>query len=160
MDNQTWYASLATMYGSAAAVITDPSGRVLLVKPNYRDHWSLPGGVLEHAEAPHAGCFREVEEEIGLVLPPGRMLTVAWTAPDGERPKPIVSFLFDGGVLADPSGIRLQEEELDDWRFVAPDELGDYLPAFLLQRVTAALTARATGTAAYVADQADEDPVA
>jgi ADP-ribose pyrophosphatase YjhB (NUDIX family) len=159
MDNQTWYASLATMYGSAAAVITDPSGRVLLVKPNYRDHWSLPGGVLEHAEAPHVGCFREVEEEIGLVLPPGRMLTVAWTAPDGERPKPIVSFLFDGGVLADPSGIRLQEEELDDWRFVAPDEFGDYLPPFLLHRVTAALTARATGTAAYLADRADEDPV-
>jgi 8-oxo-dGTP pyrophosphatase MutT (NUDIX family) len=159
MDNQTWYASLATMYGSAAAVITDPSGRVLLVKPNYRDHWSLPGGVLEHAEAPHAGCFREVEEEIGLVLPPGRLLTVAWTAPDGERPKPIVSFLFDGGVLADPSGIRLQEEELDDWRFVAPDELGDYLPPFLLQRVAAALTAKAAGMAAYLADQADEDPV-
>ena len=154
MDNQTWYASLATMYGSAAAVITDPSGQVLLVKPNYRDHWSLPGGVLEHAEAPHAGCFREVEEEIGLVLPPGRLLTVAWTAPDGERPKPIVSFLFDGGVLADPSGIRLQEEELDDWRFVAPDELGDYLPPFLLQRVTAALTAKAAGTAAYLADEA------
>jgi ADP-ribose pyrophosphatase YjhB (NUDIX family) len=159
MDNQTWYASLATMYGSAAAVITDPADRVLLVKPNYRDHWSLPGGVLEQAEAPHVGCFREVEEEIGLVLPPGRMLTVAWTAPDGERPKPIVSFLFDGGVLADASGIRLQEEELDDWRFVAPEELGDYLPPFLLRRVTAALTARSTGTATYLADQADEDPV-
>src|SRR5260370_24718455 len=134
MDNQTWYASLATMYGSAAAVITDPSGRVLLVKPNYRDHWSLPGGVLEHAEAPHAGCFREVEEEIGLVLPPGRMLTVAWTAPDGERPKPIVSFLFDGGVLSDPSGIRLQEEELHDWRLVAPAGVGVYLPPVLLPR--------------------------
>ena len=150
------------MYGSAAAVITetdDPAARVLLVKPNYRDHWSLPGGILEDGEAPHVGCFREVEEEIGLVLPPGRMLTVAWTAPDGERPKPIVSFLFDGGVLADASGIRLQEEELDDWRFVAPDELGDYLPPFLLRRVTAALTARSTGTASYLADQADEDPV-
>jgi 8-oxo-dGTP pyrophosphatase MutT (NUDIX family) len=154
MDNQTWYASLATMYGSAAAVITDPSGRVLLVKPNYRDHWSLPGGILEHAEAPHTGCFREVEEEIGLVLTPGPLLTVAWTAPDSERPKPIVSFLFDGGVLADTSGIRLQEEELDDWRFVAPDELGDYLPPFLLQRVTAALTARPAGGAAYIADEA------
>ena len=156
MDTQAWYASLPTMYGSAAAVITDPSGRVLLVKPNYRDRWSLPGGVLEHGEAPHAGCFREVEEEIGLVLPPGPMLTVAWTAPDSERPKPIVSFLFDGGVLADPSGIRLQEEELDDWRFAAPGELGDYLPPFLLERVTAALTARSTGVPVYVAT---ENPV-
>ena len=154
MDTQAWYASLPTMYGSAAAVITDLSERVLLVKPNYRDRWSLPGGIIEHGEAPHAACFREVEEEIGLVLPPGPLLTVAWTAPDHERPKPIVSFLFDGGVLADPSGIRLQEEELDDWRFVAPGEFGDYLPPFLLQRVTAAVTARATGVPVYLADEA------
>jgi 8-oxo-dGTP diphosphatase len=153
MDTQTWYASLPTMYGSAAAVITDPAGRVLLVKPNYRDRWSLPGGILEHAEAPHVGCFREVEEEIGLVLPPGPLLTVAWAAPDGERPKPIVSFLFDGGVLADTSGIRLQEEELDDWRFTEPGELADYLPPFLLGRVTAALNARVTGVPAYLADE-------
>jgi 8-oxo-dGTP diphosphatase len=151
MDTQAWYASLPTMYGSAAAVITDgPGGRVLLVKPNYRDHWSLPGGILEHGEAPHIGCFREVEEEIGLVLPPGPLLTVAWTAPDGERPRPIVSFLFDGGVLADSETIRLQEEELDDWRFVAPEEFGDYLPPFLLDRVRAALTARSTGAPVYV----------
>jgi 8-oxo-dGTP diphosphatase len=154
MDTQTWYASLPTMYGSAAAVITDPSDRVLLVKPNYRDHWSLPGGILEDGEAPHAGCFREVKEEIGLALPPGPLLAVAWTAPDGERPKPIVSFLFDGGILADASGIRLQEEELDDWRFVGPGELGGYLPPFLTERVRAALTARSTGAAAYVATEA------
>jgi 8-oxo-dGTP diphosphatase len=151
MDTQTWYASLPTMYGSAAAIITDTSDRVLLVKPNYRDHWSLPGGILEYGEAPHAGCFREVEEEIGLVLPPGPLLTVAWTAPDGERPKPIVSFLFDGGVLADTSGIRLQDEELDDWRFVDPVEFRDYLPPFLLERVTAALAARSTGVPVYMA---------
>jgi 8-oxo-dGTP pyrophosphatase MutT (NUDIX family) len=151
MDTQTWYTSLPTMYGSAAAVITDRYNRVLLVKPNYRDHWSLPGGILEHGEAPHVGCFREVEEEIGLVLPPGPLLVVAWTAPDSERPKPIVSFLFDGGLLADASGIRLQEEELDDWRFVDPGEFGEYLPSFLLERVTAALAARSTGVPAYIA---------
>jgi 8-oxo-dGTP diphosphatase len=153
MDTQTWYASLPTMYGSAAAVITDPSGRVLLVKPNYRERWSLPGGILEHGEAPHAGCFREVEEEIGLALPPGPLLAVAWSGPDGERPKPIVSFLFDGGVLADAGGIRLQEEELDDWEFVEPGQLAGYLPRFLLARVTGALTARDTGVPVYLADE-------
>jgi 8-oxo-dGTP diphosphatase len=156
-DTQAWYAQLPTMYGSAAAVITetdDPAARVLLVKPNYRDHWSLPGGILEDGEAPHAGCFREVEEELGLLLPPGPLLAVAWTAPDSERPRPIVSFLFDGGVLADASVIRLQEEELDDWRFVEPGELSDYLPPFLVARITAALTARTTGAPAYVPTEA------
>ena len=153
MDAESWYASLPTMYGSAAALITDtdgPAARVLLVKPNYRDRWSLPGGILEEAEPPHAGCFREVEEELGLVLPTGRMLAVSWTAPDGERPKPIISFIFDGGVLADPSAIRLQAEELDDWRFTDPAEFGEYLPPFLVPRVEEALTARFTGVPAYI----------
>ena len=153
MDEESWYASLATMYGSAAALITDtdgPSARVLLVKPNYRDLWSLPGGILEDGEAPHTGCFREVEEELGLSLPAGPILAVAWSAPDGVRPRPIVSFVFDGGVLADPGQIRLQEEELDAWRFTEPGEFERYLPPFVVSRVRAALTARFTGTPAYV----------
>ena len=57
-DEATWYGSLATMYGTAAALITSPSGDVLLVKPNYRELWSLPGGVLEDGEPPHVGCAR------------------------------------------------------------------------------------------------------
>ena len=160
MDAGSWFASLPTMYGSAAALITDtdgPSARVLLVKPNYRAGWSLPGGILEEGEPPHVGCFREVEEELGLALPIGPLLTVAWTAPDGVRPRPIVGFIFDGGVLPDPSSIRLQEEELDDWRFTAPDEFGAHLPSFLVGRVRAALTARGTGCAAYIAA---EKPIA
>ncbi|MBV9794259.1 MAG: NUDIX hydrolase [Actinobacteria bacterium] len=153
MDEQDWYASLATMYGSAAALIADsdgPSPRFLLVKPNYRDHWSLPGGILEHGEPPHVGCFREVEEELGLAREVGALLVTAWTPPEGPRPRPIMSFIFDGGVLTDPGTIRLQKEELDDWRFVPPSDFDAYLPAFMAERVRAAATARATGKAAYV----------
>ena len=157
MDEQSWYASLATMYGSAAALITDtdaPSARVLLVKPNYRDLWSLPGGILEDGEAPHRGCVREVEEELGLSLPAGPLLAVGWAAPEGLRPRPIVGFVFDGGVLADPGQIRLQEEELDAWRFTEPAEFEQFLPPFAVSRVRAALTARFTGTPAYVVTEA------
>ena len=145
LDAAEWYASLATMYGTAAALITSPSGEVLLVKPNYRDHWSLPGGILEKDEPPHEGCAREVREEIGLSVPVGPLLTVAWIAPDGLRPRPLVAFLFDGGVLADPSPIVLQESELDAFKFVPPSALEDYLPAHMAARVTAALGARSSG---------------
>ena len=45
---------LPTMFGAAAALFTNPGGQVLLVKPNYRAHWSLPGGILDKmAEPPH-----------------------------------------------------------------------------------------------------------
>jgi 8-oxo-dGTP diphosphatase len=145
-----WYAGLPTMFGSAAALFTDPAGRVLLVKPNYREHWSLPGGILEHGEPPHVGCRREVAEEVGLDIAPGRLLAVDWRPPEGVRPRAMVSFIFDGGVLPEHPQIRLQEEELDGYRFVEPGELADYLPAFLATRVSAALASRAAGASAYV----------
>lgn len=144
-DEATWYASLATMYGAAAALITSPAGEVLLVKPNYRPLWSLPGGILEDGEPPHAGCAREVREELGLRLAVGPLLAVDWVAAEGLRPKPILAFVFDGGVLADPSAIELQKSELDEFRFVPPSALAEHLPPHMAVRVTTALRARGSG---------------
>jgi 8-oxo-dGTP diphosphatase len=74
-EESAWYARLPTMFAAAAALFTGSDGRVLLVKPNYRDHWSLPGGILEHGEPPHEGCRREVKEELGLdITQAGRAL--------------------------------------------------------------------------------------
>jgi len=145
-----WYAGLPTMFGSAAALFTDPAGRVLLVKPNYREHWSLPGGIVEDGEPPHVGCRREVAEELGLDIAPGRLLAIDWTPPEGVRPRAMVAFIFDGGVLPEHAPIRLQEDELDGYRFVEPGELAGYLPAFLATRVSAALAGRAAGAPVYV----------
>jgi 8-oxo-dGTP diphosphatase len=149
-EQAEWFAQLPTMFAAAAALFTDPAGRVLLVKPNYRDHWSLAGGVLEHGEPPHAGCRREVSEEIGLDIEPGSLLVVAWMAPHGVRAKPTLHFVFDGGVLADGTPIRLQTSELDDYRFVDAGDLDRYLPALIGARVTAALRGRGTGATVYL----------
>ncbi len=144
-DEATWYASLATMYGTAAALITSPPGDVLLVKPNYRELWSLPGGILEHCEAPHAGCAREVREELGISVPVGPLLAVDWAAAEGARPRPVVAFVFDGGVLADAAAIVLQRSELDEFRFVPPSAVADFLPPHMTARVIAGLRARGSG---------------
>ena len=155
-----WYAQLPTMFAAAAALFTDPAGLVLLVKPNYREHWSLPGGILEHGEPPHEGCRREVKEEIGLDVDPGRLLVVGWAGPDGVRPKPVVHFVFDGGLLRGDVPIQLQEEELDEYRFVEAGDLDGYLPAVISARVAAAVRSRRTGTTAYLpwAEPAEPDP--
>lgn len=150
-DAAQWYAQLPTMYGAAAALITDPDDRVLLVKPNYRDHWSLPGGIMEHGEPPHEACAREVAEEVGIPITPGPLLVVDWAPPAGERPRSVVSFVFEGGILRDPGVIRLQADELDAFRFVSPgEEAAGYLPPFLLDRARAAVDARGRGRAIYL----------
>jgi 8-oxo-dGTP diphosphatase len=149
-DEAAWYARLPTMFGAAAALFTSPGGQILLVKPNYRAHWSLPGGILEHGEPPHEGCRREVKEEIGLDITPGRLLVVGWAGPDEVRPRPVVHFVFDGGVLADDEPIELQDDELDDYRFVAPADVPGYLPPIISARVAAAIRGRDTSTTAYL----------
>ncbi|WP_190137470.1 NUDIX domain-containing protein [Streptomyces longispororuber] len=142
LDYAAWIASLPRVLAGAAALIRDTSGRVLIVEPNYRDTWTLPGGGVESAdgESPRQGARRETAEEVGLDIGPGGLLVVDWVPGTDERP-PLVSFLYDGGVLPDErfAEIRLQEEELLSWRLVERAELPSYLSASLTRRVTAAL---------------------
>jgi 8-oxo-dGTP diphosphatase len=149
LDPDTWYAQLAGVVVGAGALITDPGARLLIVKPNYRDYWTLPGGVCEHGEPPHLGCAREVAEEIGLEVAVGGLLAIDWSQPYGTDARPIMHFVFDGGTLDDGTGIVLQREELDEFRFAGPSQLPGYLAPHGLARVTAAIEARAAGAAVY-----------
>ena len=52
---------------AAAAVIHDPSGRVLLIRQNYgQRRWGLPGGRINTGETPVHAVIREVRMETGL----------------------------------------------------------------------------------------------
>jgi 8-oxo-dGTP diphosphatase len=148
-DPDTWYAQLPGVVLGAGALITDPVGRVLVVKPNYRDYWTLPGGVCEHGEPPHVACAREVTEEIGLDVRIGALLAIDWSQPHGEAARPIMHFVFDGGILEDGQEIVLQQEELDEFRFAEPEGLAGLLAAHGLTRVIAAIEGRALGTTIY-----------
>lgn len=154
MPEREWLDQLPTLYAAAAALFTDQDGRVLLVKPNYRDHWQLPGGILEHGEPPHVGCAREVAEELGLTITAGRLLAIQWGPPAGIRTKPTLHFVFDGGTLSDPP-IVLQEEELDDYRFTS--DYTSLVTPPIAARITASLATRrddtgGSGPPAYLAD--------
>jgi 8-oxo-dGTP diphosphatase len=149
LDHDTWFAQLPGVVVAAGALINDPSGRMLLVKPNYRDHWTLPGGICEHGEPPHAGCAREVAEELGLPLPIGAMLALDWSQPYGRQARPIIHFVFDGGTITGGAGIVLQQEELDEFRFIPVAEAAGYLAPAGVRRVRAALAARTSGAAVY-----------
>src|SRR5258708_3435622 len=152
-DSGTWFAGLPGVVVAAGGLITDPLGRVLLVKPNYRDLWAVPGGICEHGEPPQAGCAREVAEELGLELAVGALLVTDWSQPYGLAARPIMPFIFDCGSLDAGAGIVVQESELDGFRFTAPAELSAYLPAFGFARVTGALRAREIGTAQFLPHQ-------
>ncbi|MEE1742061.1 NUDIX hydrolase [Streptomyces sp. BE147] len=149
-DYATYIAGLPRVLAAAASLFRDDRGRILLVEPNYRDGWALPGGTVESdtGEGPRQAARRETAEEIGLDLEPGRLLAVDW-ARGAARP-PIAAYLYDGGVLSEEqfAAIRLQEEELLSWKLALPAELDGHLPGPLRRRVGAALEVLASGAGA------------
>ncbi|MEW9554657.1 NUDIX domain-containing protein [Nonomuraea sp. NPDC050783] len=134
----------------AAAYITDERGRVLLVDPNYREHWSFPGGIIDAGEHPAQACAREVAEEVGLTVEVGALLTVAWVDGLPQVPYPMVNFMFDCGEVASDAPIKLQAEELDDYGFFTVEEAGRLLADHARARLMAATAARASGAIAYL----------
>ncbi|MDO5618302.1 NUDIX domain-containing protein [Kocuria sp.] len=146
---KTFIDSLPTRRLASAAVIRDESGRVLLVEPNYKDGWTLPGGTTEAGEDPRTGCFREVVEEVGLQLPEGRLLLVAHGINQGIWGDS-VSFLYDGGQIPSNTTITVQEEELLGHEWVAPEELDSYLPPRVAERIRTAIACIADGTTVEV----------
>lgn len=146
----TYIASLPRVLAAAAALFRDTEGRVLLVEPNYRKGWALPGGTIESdaGETPRQAARRETLEEIGLDVELGQLLVVDW-ARGPDRP-PIAAYLYDGGVLDAErlAAIQLQEEELLSWRLVPVDEVRTYAIGSLGGRILAALAALADGSGA------------
>ncbi len=51
-DRLAFHRTLPAKRMGAGAIVRDPSGRVLIVKPTYKEGWELPGGAVEDGESP------------------------------------------------------------------------------------------------------------
>ncbi|MFE1794274.1 NUDIX domain-containing protein [Streptomyces sp. NPDC059525] len=135
---------------AANVLFTDAAGGVLLVRPGYGEtgRWLLPGGGVDSdlGETPRAAAAREVREEIGLDLAPGRLLAVNWSHRPGYPAR--VRFLYDGGVLdaAALDRIRLEPTELLEWRTAPREELRGLVKPHLRRQIKACLDALAEGS--------------
>ena len=149
---RAWYRSLPAKRIGAGVLFSDAAGRILLVRPTYKSHWEIPGGLVERNEAPDRAAAREIGEELGVDRVPGRLLCVDWV-PARDPKTDGLMFLFDGGVLDDAAAeLRLPGDELAEYRFVPLDGLVEYLPAHMARRVSAAVRARSADTTVYLVD--------
>lgn len=149
-----YYESLPKKRMGAGCLFFNEKNEVLLVKPNYKPGWEIPGGVVENNESPKQCCQREVLEEIGLNREIGRLLALDYNSPNDPKTESLM-FVFDGGVLseADIAAIHLPANELSEFDFFRQDALPEAMTKPLKARVLAAWQQYDCGQAVYLEDQ-------
>ena len=108
------------------AVIKDDAGRLLLIRRGHepgKGLWSIPGGRIEDSESDADALVREVREETGLIVAPGRLIGAV------RRPSGTAGSVFDiHDYAADVTGGTLVPgDDADDAMWAGPGEL-DSLP--------------------------------
>jgi len=149
-----YYATLPRHIAGAGVIFHDSTGRILLLKPTYRDDtWEIPGGGLDAGEDPLQAVQREVKEELGIDLIPGRLLAIDWVPeqPDG-RPA-LANYLFDGGPLSQHEALtrlHLDGAEHAEWQLAGPGQWETLLVPHMARRLHACSRALADGSTAYL----------
>ncbi|MEY9964401.1 8-oxo-dGTP pyrophosphatase MutT (NUDIX family) [Streptacidiphilus sp. MAP12-16] len=143
----SFLAELPRAFSAACAVVTDSMDRVLLVKCHNRAPFGPPGGVIEAGESPQDAVRRELAEETGLHLPPGRLLAISWITAGGTSvtDMPGVQFVFDMGTVPTGAALVLQNDEVAEAAWVAPGNLLRYMGPLRAERIRAVLRARTDG---------------
>lgn len=138
---------------AADVLIRDQHGHVVLVNPTYKEHWDLPGGMAEPNEPPRAAAVREVREELGLPIRPGRVLLLDWIGPHSPWDDQLL-FIFDGGVFPHDqlSQLTPRDPEISDVAAVPVEQARQLLRADMADRLSRALLALARNATDYSED--------
>lgn len=68
-ETKQWLLALDRRVSSAAAWLETTDGRLVVIKSDYKEHWTPPGGLVDQDEMPREAVRREVMEEVGITLP-------------------------------------------------------------------------------------------
>ena len=117
-----------------------PDPRVLMCQLTYKSDWDLPGGVVEVGESPQVAVAREVEEELCLRIPAGRLLLTDWLPPWAGWDDALC-LVFDGGVHAASilADVVPQAREIRTAAFLTLAEVDERAADFTARRVRSAL---------------------
>lgn len=118
---------------TAGALITDASGRVLLLKHRFRPGagWGMPGGFIEEGEQPEEALRRELREEVGLEVEKLKLFTTrAFKTPNQ------VEIVFTARAVGDTNQLSF---EIQKAAWFSPDDLPAELPEDQAQIIKGAL---------------------
>lgn len=144
-QKMSWLERLPKRVSSAAMILENADGKVLVVKANYKSYWTLPGGVVDPGETPKEAALRETLEEVGIDIHPEAVSFVAVVDRTSERAQ-TYQFIFKAPLAqAMIDHVSLQASEIDEYALVTKDQVlaGD-------RHYAKALTSWATGETGYM----------
>ena len=152
MENQ-YYKELPKKRMGVGVLFLNEKNEILIIKPSYKDHWSVPGGVVDKNESPRRACIREVKEELGLDIGSLEFLCVDYVSTIPEKSENL-QFIFFGGKLGSSqiAAIKLPPDEIAEHKFVSIDEALPLLSEKLSKRVSQCLTTPKRKTGLYLED--------
>ncbi len=123
---KNYYKTLPKKRVGVGALFFNKKKELLIVKPTYKDYWSIPGGVVDENESPRAACTREIGEEINLKIKSLDFVCVDYKHQEENKTESL-QFIFYGGILNENQikKIKLPKKELSDFKF---EPIGKALP--------------------------------
>ena len=153
MMSNDYYESLPQKRMAVGVLFFNEQNELLIVKPTYKEGWSIPGGVIDENESPREACVREVKEELGIDLFSVRLLAVDYMSPAKSQyanKSENIQFIFYGGTIEGTTAIHLPEEELSEYKFLKVEDALPLLSANLARRIPHCIEAIKTNTAVYL----------
>ena len=149
--DEEYYKMLPKKQVGTAVIFLNTREELLIMKPDYKDGWLVPGGSVDNDESPLDCAVRETKEEIGLDTS-GLQLAGVYYAPKKGFYSDSLKFVFYGGILSEDqiSQIKLQAEELEKYVFASPEEAMPLLSSSLQKSIPACLEAIKNKTVVYI----------
>lgn len=149
--DEEYAAMLPKKQVGTAVLLFNTRGELLIVKPNYREGWLIPGGAADNNESPLHCAIRETKEEIGLEISELHLVGIYYAHKKGVFTDSL-KFIFSGGTLTEQqvSEIKLQTEELEKYSFTPLGEAILLLSPSLKKSVPVCLEAIKNKGVAYL----------
>jgi len=115
---------------ASVSVLCHKDGRALLVKrgrPPFKDHWSLPGGLIELGETLQQAAERELLEETGVTAELDKPVETFDSIQRDDDGKVITHFILTVFCGAYRSGEAEARDDAADLAWVLPADLDDRL---------------------------------
>lgn len=122
-ENQAWSKTLSGKMCSACLAIRF-SGKVLMVKAGYKDHWTFPSGIVDEGESPKEAALRETAEEIGVRLDSKdcRLLATIYTVSSGGDHDRL-NFAFITDIANTNIELTVPNDEIEQAEWVALEDV-------------------------------------